>query len=94
VKGVQIKIDRAWKKRTPYEPKVGHVDLPTVMKRKEVEKHGKRRSSGAVTYEAQLSSGREIFSRKGYSGTSVREIVASAGVTKPGSAKPTGEERG
>ena len=81
-------------KRTPYEPRVGHMDLPAVMKQKEVEKHGKRRLSGAVTDEAQLSSAREIFSRKGYRGTSVREIVLAAGVTKPGSVKPIGEHRG
>jgi AcrR family transcriptional regulator len=49
--------------------------------------------SGAVTDKGLLSAAREIFARKGYSGTSVREIVASVGVTKPGSAKPIGEER-
>jgi len=49
---------------------------------------------GAVTDEGLLLAAREIFARKGYSGTSVREIVAAAGVTKPGSAKPIGEERG
>ena len=30
-----------------------------------------------------LSAARELFARKGYSGTSVREIVAAADVTKP-----------
>jgi AcrR family transcriptional regulator len=70
------------------------MDLPAMVKRKEDEKHGKRRSSSAVTDEARLSSARGIFSRKGYIRTSVREIVAAAGVTKPGSAKPIGEERG
>lgn len=69
------------------------MDLPAVMKRKEVEKCGKRCSSHTVTYEALLSSAREIFARKGYGGRSVDEIVAAADVTKPGSAKPIGEER-
>jgi TetR/AcrR family transcriptional regulator len=39
--------------------------------------------SDAATYKRLLSAAREIFARKGYSGTSVREIVAAAGVTKP-----------
>jgi AcrR family transcriptional regulator len=51
-------------------------------------------ASGAVRDEGLLLAAREIFARKGYGGTSVREIVAAAGVTKPGSAKPIGEERG
>jgi len=50
-------------------------------------------ASGAATDEGLLLAAREIFARKGYSGNSVREIVAAAGVTKPGSAKPMGEER-
>jgi AcrR family transcriptional regulator len=51
-------------------------------------------ASGAVTDEGLLLAAREIFAREGYSGTSVREIMAASGVTKPGSAKPMGEERG
>ena len=43
-------------------------------------------ASGTVADEGLLLAAREIFARKGYSGTSVREIVAAAGVTKPGSA--------
>ena len=39
--------------------------------------------SDATAYKRLLSVAREIFARKGYSGTSVREIVAAAGVTKP-----------
>ena len=39
--------------------------------------------SGAATYKGLLSAAGELFARKGYSGTSVREIVAAAGVTKP-----------
>ncbi|HVP81169.1 MAG TPA: helix-turn-helix domain-containing protein [Thermodesulfobacteriota bacterium] len=50
-------------------------------------------ASGAVTDEGLLLAAREIFARKGYGGTSVREIVAAAGVTKPGSAKPEGRTR-
>jgi hypothetical protein len=44
-------------------------------------------------YEALPSSAREIFSREGC-GTSVREIAATAGVTKPGSAKPAVKNAG
>jgi len=39
--------------------------------------------SDAATYKGLLSAARELFARKGYSGTSVREIVAAADVTKP-----------
>ncbi len=39
--------------------------------------------SDTATYKRLLSAGRKIFARKCYSGTSVREIVAAAGVTKP-----------
>jgi len=39
--------------------------------------------SDAATYKGLLSAARELFARKGYSGTSVREIGAAAGVTKP-----------
>jgi AcrR family transcriptional regulator len=39
--------------------------------------------SDAATYQGLLSAARKIFARKGYSGTSVREVVAAAGVTKP-----------
>jgi AcrR family transcriptional regulator len=39
--------------------------------------------SDAATYKGLILAAREIFARKGYSGTSVREIVTVAGVTKP-----------
>jgi AcrR family transcriptional regulator len=39
--------------------------------------------SDTAAYKRLLSAGREVFGRKGYGGTSVREIVAAAGVTKP-----------
>jgi hypothetical protein len=39
--------------------------------------------SDAATYKGLLSAAREVFTRKGYSATSVREIVAAAGVTRP-----------
>lgn len=39
--------------------------------------------SDAATYRGLLSAAQELFTRKGYSGTSVREIVVAAGVTKP-----------
>ena len=32
----------------------------------------------AATDEAHLSAGREVFARRGYNGTSVREVVAAA----------------
>jgi AcrR family transcriptional regulator len=47
-------------------------------------------ASGAVPDERLLLAAREIFARKGYSGTSVREIVAAVGITKPGSANRQG----
>ncbi|MGA2108093.1 MAG: TetR/AcrR family transcriptional regulator [Syntrophorhabdales bacterium] len=40
-------------------------------------------TSDQAIFERLLSVAREIFARKGYSGTSVREIVVAAGVTKP-----------
>jgi AcrR family transcriptional regulator len=39
--------------------------------------------SDTAAYKRLLSAARKIFARKGYSGTSVREIVAAAGVTQP-----------
>jgi hypothetical protein len=51
-------------------------------------------ASGAVPDEGLLLAAREIFARKGYGGTSVREIVAAAGFTKPGSAKSAGKNAG
>jgi AcrR family transcriptional regulator len=36
-----------------------------------------------TTFERPFSAAEEIFERKGYMGTTVREIVATAGVTKP-----------
>jgi len=50
-------------------------------------------ASGAATDEGLLLAAREIFARKGYSRTSVREIVAAAGVTKPGLQNPRGRTR-
>jgi hypothetical protein len=37
--------------------------------------------SDTAAYKRLLSAARKIFARKGHSGTSVREIVAAAGVT-------------
>ena len=50
-------------------------------------------ASGAATDEGLPLAAREIFARKGYSGTSVREIVAAAGFTKPGLQNPQGRTR-
>ena len=41
------------------------------------------RGSDVAARERLLKSATELFTRKGYSGTTVREIVAAAGVTKP-----------
>src|SRR3990172_8554593 len=47
-------------------------------------KQGMRvRVSDVTARERLLKSATELFTRKGYSGTTVREIVAAAGVTKP-----------
>jgi hypothetical protein len=51
-------------------------------------------ASGAVTDEGLRLAAREIFAHKGYSGTSVREIVAAADLTRPGSAKSAGKNTG
>lgn len=40
-------------------------------------------TSDAAIYERLLSAAREMFARKGYNGTTVREIVVAVGVTKP-----------
>ena len=40
-------------------------------------------TSDAAIDERLLSAARELFARKGYNGTTVREIVAAVGVTKP-----------
>lgn len=45
-------------------------------------KKGEHASDGAVRGRL-LKSATELFTRKGYAGTTVREIVAAAGVTKP-----------
>jgi AcrR family transcriptional regulator len=87
-------MDGAGKKKTSRELKAELMDLSAGTRRKDVEKLWKCPCKDATTYRALLSAAREIFAREGYSGTSVREIVAAADVTKPRSAKPTGEERG
>ncbi len=48
-----------------------------------MESRPKTESSDIAVRERLLAGATELFTRKGYNGTTVREIVASAGVTKP-----------
>jgi TetR/AcrR family transcriptional regulator len=60
---------------------MGYVEMLQRMRRSR--RMANTAPSDTAAYKRLLSAARKIFARKGYSGTSVREIVAAAGVTKP-----------